>query len=727
MSAPAFELRFSTLLALVGGMSLATLAFYDPLPLWLPLPLAVLGAWRLRRSWLGQASPRIGKRTITLLLIAFMVPLWATGHLGAGIDGAGPAFIVLLWCKLLELHSSRDFLRTCFIAMFLVSAQLLASQSLVQCLFALASTLAILGVLVQFHVVGPIGSGFSDARPVRTFWRSLRTAAVITGQALPFAIVLFLFVPRPPISPGLDRSSAITGVSDLLEPGSMASVAKSSAPAFRVEFTEGTPPAPNDCFWRGVILWRTDGAKWGRESRGERRESADRVEKLPPVASGPADVAYTITLQPQNQSWIYSLDCPLGQVGPSAADNQNNGYNQKDGYVFESGEVIGSTRMYSGRSNPQAVPQDLRGLPHHKQSDGFVHPEYLQVNGGVHEQVRQLADTFHAAGLTHERDAHGDEILDNAKICAAALDWFSANNFIYTLSPGTMGPNPMFTFLFERKRGFCEHYAAAFSLLMRLAKVPSRVVVGYYGGEINQVGGFLTVRQSNAHAWSEIWIDGEGWRRVDPTRYATALDDQGNVIPQDQQGDPAAFNASRLDQGWFARHMRTFSHWYDYVESRWDQWALAYDSESLLALLGRLGLAGWGAIAAIGLLFGSVLLLLLAVMATMRRRRRARDPAVAVYAAFCARLARVGVERAASEGPRDFSRRACALLPRHAERIERIADGYARIRYGAWPDEPSRRAGISELAREVGRLRPSRREAAFSSSASAIARRPSSR
>jgi transglutaminase-like putative cysteine protease len=673
------EPRFSTVAGLIGGMALATAGFYEPLPPWMPLPLAALAWWRLAPAWRGAPVTRVPQLGKIVVIVALVAALQASGKLGFGLDGAGALFTVLLWSKLLELSGARDLHRTAIIALFLVAVQLLSAQSLAHCLFAALSSIVLLGVITHYHLVGPLGSEPGGRSPWRAWRRALRTGALLTAQGLPFAAVMFLCVPRPNYTPGLDRGAATSGVSDRLEPGAISQLALSTAPAFRVEFTSGRTPAPSECYWRGVVLWLTNGSTWGR-AQNERP-----VEPGIPTVLGDELVRYEITLQPTNRRWLYTLDCPLGSVG---------GASPKRGFVHEAADPVGSTRLYAGRSSLAAIPNDHP--PH-----GWDEYRHVADDANLDPRIDQLARQL-AAGAKRR-----DGTVDAELAIAATRKWFRDNGFVYTLQPGEMGANATGTFLFEKRSGFCEHYASAFSLLMRRMNVPSRVVVGYYGGEVNPIGGFLTVRQSNAHAWSEVWVDHEGWRRVDATADATPLDDRGNPIPDDRRADPTAFNAGMGDS-WLGHRLRWLSQRWDYVEAQWDRWGLAYDQESLAALQRLLGLERLGALGPALMLSTTSLLLLALVLLAMRRRMRAPDPALRLYAEFCARMAHAGLARAPIEGPLDFARRAAGEFPASAERIARIAQGYAELRYGEPIASPARRDRLAALRRDIHALRPAR-------------------
>jgi protein-glutamine gamma-glutamyltransferase len=294
-------------------------------------------------------------------------------------------------------------------------------------------------------------------------------------------------------------------------------------------------------------------------------------------------------------------------------------------------------------------------------------------------------------------------------VAQAALDYFHRENFIYTLNPPLLGDNPVDDFLFTTRRGFCEHFAAAFVTLMRAAGIPSRVVVGYLGGEFNTAGNYLIVRQSDAHAWAEIWTMERGWMRVDPT---------GAVAPErielgveavrrlEQQGIglgslPEEAVRRVMELGWFA-HVARQARWYwDLTNMTWYRWVVDYGKERQERFLSSLGLddISWSQLAS--LLFAGALLIMLGYALLLLRPKKSVDPALALYLRFCRRLARAGLVRAPHEGATDFAQRCARLRPDLQSRLEAITERYVRARYGAPTDADELRA----LKRDVAAFR----------------------
>jgi transglutaminase-like putative cysteine protease len=309
----------------------------------------------------------------------------------------------------------------------------------------------------------------------------------------------------------------------------------------------------------------------------------------------------------------------------------------------------------------------------------------LQLPEGYNWRARALAENMRQAAR-NDRD-----MLDQV------LSMFRTQQFFYTLSPPLLGQDPIDDFLFNTRSGFCEHYASAFVFLMRAAGIPARVVTGYQGGELNPIGNYMIVRQSEAHAWAEVWFEESGWERVDPTAAVSPL--------RVESGIAAALPATgqlpllgRRDIPW----MRQLRFTWDSLANNWNQWVLGYNPERQYWLFSRIGLdrATWQTLAMI--LIAATSLITAGFAAAMLRRlgRRRRDPVAAIYARFCRKLARHGAARAPSEGPADFADRAARQFPNAAASIHTITQTYIKLRYGTLRGkEPTRR--LKQLVAEL--------------------------
>src|SRR3989344_1763652 len=326
--------------------------------------------------------------------------------------------------------------------------------------------------MALLHVMQPAGIDM----PAR-----LRLSGVMLAKALPLMVIVYMLFPRISGTRGglpADAHSGLTGMPDTMQPGSIRSLSESSEIAFRVNF-EGSRPPARELYWRGLVLMDFDGRGW---QRGPSPVAED-------VNFAPLNEAlrYHVTLEPSNKPWMPALELPA--VRPRGATFRAD-------FTLEHREPIRERLNYTltsyTRYNTGAleIAERVRGL---------------QLPGHTSPRARALAGQW-------ERE-HGEP----QRIAQAALDHFRRENFVYTLSPPLLGDDPVDEFLFDTRRGFCEHYASSFVALMRAAGIPSRVVVGYLGGEYNAAGNYLIVRQSDAHAWAEVWLPNQGWMRVDPT------------------------------------------------------------------------------------------------------------------------------------------------------------------------------------------------------------------
>ncbi|PSQ91051.1 MAG: DUF3488 domain-containing protein [Proteobacteria bacterium SW_6_67_9] len=494
----------------------------------------------------------------------------------------------------------------------------------------------------------------------------LRQSLGLLAQAVPVMIVLFLLFPRidsPLWSLGRDEGSGVTGLSETMSPGSITRITESPEVAFRATFEQEPPPQPMR-YWRGPVFWRFDGETW---SVGEQV-----VEAAPRMQPQGATVSYTLVLEPHRKRWIFGLDMPVG--AQSEADHVAAGAH------LLADDTVTSVREYRLRSalqyrlEPEIAPQRRRRA--------------LRLPSAVAPRARELAGEWRRAADTPR------DVVDQA------LAYFASHDFEYTLSPPGLGDAPVDQFLFDTRSGFCEHYASAFAVLMRAAGVPARVVTGYQGGEMNAAGDYMIVRQSDAHAWTEVWLAERGWVRVDPTtRVASERVDQG--VASVTGADERLTGLSRNDAGW----LRSAALLWDSVNYGWNRFVLGYGPDLQRRLLRRIGLAGWGRYALGVLAVLSASLILAAVWLLLQRPARPADRARRAWQVALRRLQRAGIRVESTEGPRSLSERVRAQRPDLAPGFTPIARLYMALRYR----EPAQRqALLEELEAAVRRFRPRR-------------------
>jgi transglutaminase-like putative cysteine protease len=477
-------------------------------------------------------------------------------------------------------------------------------------------------------------------------------------QALPIMVVLFILFPRIPgplWSLPSDAHSGRTGLSDEMRLGNITSLVESEEIAFRVQFA-GAAPAAEQLYWRGPVLWHTDGREWTRLSDREADSSAGKTVDYTPLGSA---VSYSVTLESHNRQWLFALDLP------ATLPELPGGVTLRPDFQLLSNKRIDERLRYQVTSHP-------------RYNTGFIEPwEWhiaLSLPATINPRARALVSQWRSR-----------ENTDRA-IVEQALALFRDQAFWYTRQPPALvSEHPVDEFLFETQRGFCEHYAAAFTTLMRLAGIPARVVTGYQGGEFNPVGDFLVVRQSDAHAWSEVWLEEDGWVRVDPTAVIPA--DRIEAFPDLTRFSTTAATPFSDDQIlWIARSWRQLKLGWDALNHSWNQWVLGFDNKRQAELLRRLGLGQLEWRGMVGLMAGLLGLLLLLISGWLLwRRPKTADPVLRIYQRFCNKLAGRGIKRAKSEGPLDFARRVTVLRPDLADEVDLITNYYQRLRYSSKP------------------------------------------
>ncbi len=592
-----------------------------------------LGFWAWR--WLGIARPRLLPRGpwLPLLTLAAAVVVIVSRRGAIDLATSTGLFVAGLGLKLMELKRDRDVHIVVLLGWFVALTQFLYDQSLLMTLYAFAAAALLTAAAVRFEAATRLG------------WRPLvRTVAGLMFPALPLAVLLFLFFPRPPtgfvhLSFG---ATARTGLADVMEPGAVARLATSSELAFRVDF-EDEPPPPTQRYWRAQVFWRFDGRRWLRHPAMEQ----PRPRPLPGQGRR---YRYWVTVEPHHRRWLFSLGVPATVPAPARLT--------RDG-------VLRARAPVDERLRYEVVSRESYRFPALTLLERNL---ALQLPGRPSPEVVKLLAEL-------RRGADGPEAL-----AAAVLSWFREQEFRYTLRPGTLGPRPVDEFLFQRRAGFCEHYASAFVYLMRAAGVPARVVAGYLGGFLNPRGRFLEVYQANAHAWAEIWVEGKGWVRVDPTAaVAPAYVEQVQDLP-----DPVTVampSPQQVLEGREApastpvrRSLRSLAIFWGDLEHRWHRWVLGYDRNVQARLFAWLG-KRWPAVA-----FG--LAAVLALVAFRRRTGGRRDPLQAAYEAFLRRMRRDGLVKAPHETPLAFARRAAARRPQRAAGIRAVTEAFLEAHYG---------------------------------------------
>jgi len=621
------------------------------LPVWYTAALAViLGA----RWWQRHRQPRrVGAWLRIAMLIAVLSIAIAVYGTPLGREPGAAIVCGLLVLKVLESESVRDARMAVGFACFILMSALLFDQSLG---FTILVGLMLLPALATLRALQP---GLPDAGWMPAF----KTGTVLLAASLPAALLGFLLIPRlsTPLWSAPDRGVARTGIADRMAPGDLHSLLTDNAVAMRVGF-DGAPPPESKRYFRGMVLWKFDGRAWLPGP------AAHRSSRPVPVGVRDPVMHYEVTLLPSHRHWMFALDVPI--------DSPEGSVMGPDHTLWSSKPIDQSLRYrVASATDYHLAPEPL---------DARIRAWALELPAGFDPRARALAEGWRRTAGTND-----------AAIIRDALDLFRAGDFVYDLDAPPLGRDSIDDFLFDTKTGFCEHYASAFTFLMRAAGIPARVVVGYQGGYWNDFAHYLLVRQSDAHAWSEVWLAGRGWVRVDPTAAVSRI-----ILAS--TGGAADDVAGAGSDGWMPWRNRL-----DVINRWWGQTVVGFDALSQAHLLRPFGIEHataqmLGVALAIAVF---VALGLGALLATLRPRAKPRDALTAAQLRLQHRLARCGVVRGHAEGPRDFYARSASALPDASTALGELATEYLHLRY-AVPEPPPER--IREFVRRVRHFRPPR-------------------
>ena len=644
------------------------------LPLWCSALTAGVLLWRGSLAWRGQPLPSRTWR-IGLLMVALAATLLSFRTL-LGRDAGVTLVVVLLALKTLELRARRDAFVIFFLGFFTMLTNFFFSQSLLTAAAMLIALLGLLTALVNAHMV--VG------RP--PLMDALKTASGMALLGAPIMAVLFVLFPRLAPLWGIpsDAMSGRSGLSASMQVGNIASLALDSSIAMRIKF-EGRAPAQQDLYFRGPVLSRFDGREW-------QPMPARLAQRLPAsglAVSGPP-VSYEVTLEPNNRPWIFVLEAAAQAPRVPGFETV-----MTPDLQWLASRPITDIVRYQATSYTQFDYGPRR-------ADNSLQP-YRTLPVGFNPRTLALARELQIAAPAMPVERLGDYWINTV------LERLRNGGYSYTLEPGLYGRDSADEFWFDRKAGFCEHIASSFVILMRALGLPARIVTGYQGGERNALDGFWTVRQSDAHAWAEVWLSGRGWVRVDPTTAVAPartgrllrLQGPGGALPQALLGqiDPAL--AVSLRAAW------------DALNNRWNQWVLNYSQTTQFDLLRALGVNAPSWEDLIYLMCGIVVVsaLLAATLASMQRARR--DPWLRLLAQAHSRLQKQGLATDPNSTPRELAEQ----VRRHARSLGPQAPAFAdwllhleAWRYGTNPPDLRRtRQGLATLQREFRQLRPQHR------------------
>jgi len=651
----------SAVLWLMAGLTLGSIPLFVYQPIWVGLTFTAMILWRvlsITHHWplpkkgfslLGFIHLGIAASVIAMIIIRY-------GNL-IGQDPGIALLTVMLSLKVVEMRSLRDYYLSCLMGYFLVATNFFYSQNIPT-------------ALLMFVVVVILTAGLillNDEKQAMPNKSLFKLSAKMLLQAVPLMVLLFILFPRIP-GPlwGIpqDTTSGTSGISDSMSLGSISQLTQSDEIAFRVKF-EGDIPEQADRYWRGPVLLNYDGKTWTEF------DNQNLMMVKPTITLQGKPYHYTTTIEPHEKYWLFALDFP--QQNPSSLPS----YLQYDGQL----------KTVKPVSQRQQITLTSYTDYRFNTAEALLKRLALELPDNKHPKAKALAQSWLANSSSES------EVVDKA------LDYFAKQGFRYTLSPPSLSEDNIDSFLFDTKAGFCEYYSASFTVLMRAAGIPARVVTGYQGGEINPVDKYLTIRQYDAHAWAEVWIKDRGWLRIDPTSSVSSERIELGItrsIPETFNRPPAFIpNNKQAEDLW-----QSLKNNWGAVDNAWNQWVLGYGPAIQKEFLKKLGMSSpnWKTMAA-WLIIGFALLSLLFSLYLLYNRPNQSEVS-RLYLLFCRKAARMGCTRRPSQGPLDYAKILSELFPAQSADIKRITSIYIDLQYG------KQQNSIAELKQAVKQFKP---------------------
>lgn len=646
------RLSFQQLLSMTGCLLLALLAHVNSLPLWVMIFVAICAAIRLTLAWRGDGPPnRWILFTVALFAIGLMFLRFRTFN---GLPAGTALLSMMMGLKLLETGTRRDAYIVTMSIYFLCIAALLNSESFwllgYQICICWLSTATLLRL--------------TTGQPAPHWRLSLRYGARLLAQAIPLTLIFWLLFPRlggPLWSLPADSDVAESGLGETMSPGDITQLVQSDEIAFRVHFLTAPPPS-TELYWRGPVFNDFNGRTW--------RGSLPVPQKEPQLKlQGPA-YHYIVSLEPHQHQWVFTLDWLQQANLPRAAMTAD--------HTLVTPFAVSRPVDVSATSYPHADFAD-------PMSDRLRRRE-LFLPEDANPRTRQLSQTLRAQ---HPNDM---------ELVAAVLQMFAEQPYYYTLTPPKLSDDSVDQFLFDTKRGFCGHYASAFAVLMRAAGIPARVVTGYQGGTFNRFADYWILRQSNAHAWDEIWIEGRGWIRIDPTASISPQRVERDVSDS-VAADTAAVSHWRGHSRWLADARLRF----DALRELWRERVLTFNQDSQERLMEWLHIPDPDGEKLVMVLAAALTLVLIWLTWQVRRELDPRSPDLAIrsYARLCAKLAALGLPRRAHEGPESYAARVATVRPDLAAEVGTLCRYYSNLRFA-----PAAGLSAAQFRAQVRAFRP---------------------
>ncbi len=640
------------------------------LPHLIQFPLILLPTWLICTVWRvmiyqGRWQYPSSLVKTVLVILSFMALLimqkrWLT------IENAILTLLIAFLLKLLEMKQLRDVLITIYLAYFVIVTELLLSQSIFSGVYLLFSLLMVTTTMIAIY---------SSANEV-SLLHSLKHALKMLALSIPIMVVAFLVFPRlePLWTVPMPAGSGKTGVSGSMSPGLFSQLAQSDELAFRVKF-EGEVPSLSSLYWRGVVLTQFDGETWlPLDEQGFKKPPMEDIR----IKSASIPYRYRITMEPSYQEWIFTL------AGVTNTDAQ---VSYLHDFTVKHDGIIDQRLSWDFSSH---IDAEL-GLEIYQ----YQRKAALLLPADFNPKTLQFARKLYSESGSNE------EYID------AVLDYFRSNPFYYTLNPPRLEKNTVDDFMFNTRKGFCEHYASAFVVLMRAVRIPARVVAGYQGGDINPFENHVTVRQLDAHAWTEVWLQGKGWVRIDPT-YAVAPEriekgGQESLQSEEKYLSETPFSPLRYRGiSWVTKLQYRF----DQANYLWHNWVLDYTTDRQEGVL--LALLGSSSPQVIALFVATIFVafsVFMMIHIRVKYRRLPISPVEKIYRKFLKKVARKGLKKHHGEGAMDFARKAKIKWPKSASAIDHIVQQYLLLNYALLPENVQESRLLKQFRHDVIRLK----------------------
>ncbi|MFM2111405.1 MAG: hypothetical protein RLZZ271_65 [Pseudomonadota bacterium] len=610
------------------GVIVLTLApLLANLPAATSLVCVILLAAKVRQVLLHQPTP--GATLMGLLLVACALVAWFSHRTLLDRDAGVSIVVMMLTLKTLEIKGRRDSWVLFFLAFFTILTHFFFAQTMLSAGIMLIATWGWMTALVLAH--RPVGKP-----PLASVaW----TSAKLCLLGAPVMLALFVLFPRlPPLWGKSGEAAARTGLSGQLQIGKVAQLAQDSSIALRVRWLQAHPPAQSgtgppgmptrsNLYFRGPVFTVFDGQRWFAARSESTRENALGVSTSSPAWD------YEVSLEPHRQNWLLALD---GSTQPSLPTGTAAVLRHDMQWTLD--RAVTDVLTYRARSYQQY---------HYVDASQHARPDQAtELPAGVNPRTRQWA-----------REIRSDpkySLASSRELISLIQDHLRTGGYVYTLNPGTSGLHAADEFWFDRKQGFCEHIATSFVILMRELGVPARVVTGYQGGELNPVDGQWTVRQSDAHAWAEVWDSASGWVRVDPTSVVAPARIEQLQRLQAPAGPIEAALSGALG-GAPAQWLVVWRSRLEAVNTRWNQYVVNYSQARQFEFLKNLGISSPSWEQLVQLMGGLTLAVCLVAMLAMRQVKRKTDPWLALLNRFRDKLGKLGLACTPSHTPREIA------------------------------------------------------------------------